>query len=116
MTLEIIFFPFKLIGISPRKLALKVMEYITIINLTYTEYKTLKKSVKNRDKSKKIFLSYLKTAYLKSRVKIEQYIDLMETKNYDYNGQVEHKMYVRRFDYAIISVQILLFISIILKG
>ena len=120
MTLEIIFTPFKLFGLNPRKMALKIMKFLNIMIIMKENYDGFKKSVKNRDEDKKLSFKQLLTLreslIAKSIAKANINMDVMKIKNYDFKAQDNYILYVRKIDYAIISVQILLFITILMKG
>lgn len=124
MLFETLLYPLKIFGLNPQKMAFKIVSNMTFINVMYEENKTLRKALKNHNKDAKIsfknsFFSrtdYLEELVYESKKRMDLYNNCMEVKNYGNESNKIYKLYVRRIDYAVISVQILLLIAIIVKG
>ena len=124
MLFEFLLSPLKLFGISPRKVVFKIMSNMAYMNIMYEENKVLRKALKNHNSEAKVSFknsSFSRTDYLeqlvfRTRKRLDLYNNCMEVKNYDVENASIYRLYVRRIDYAFVSVQILLLIAIIVKG
>ena len=124
MTIEIILTPLKIFGINPRKVAFSIMLAIRFIPILLDESKNIIKAMRNRNTKEKETLSdkinntknVLTPLVNKSVDHADRLADVMTVRNYSFDKKEEYVMYARRIDYVIVSVQILLFIAILMKG
>ena len=124
MTIEIILTPLKIFGIIPRKVAFSIMLAIRFIPILLAESKNIIKAMRNRNtKTRETFKDRLANAknifsplLNKSIDHADRLADVMTIRNYSLDQKASYVMFTRRIDYAIVSVQILLFIAIIMKG
>ena len=124
MTFEIILTPLKIFGINPRKVAFSIMLAIRFIPILLGEAKNIIKAMHNRNIKNKETLkdkirnltNVLTPLMNKSINHADRLADVMTVRNYSFDGKEKYVMYTRRVDYIIVSVQILLFIAILMKG
>lgn len=124
MTIEILLTPLKIFGINPRKVAFSIMLAIRYIPILLSESKNIIKAMRNRNvKNKETITDKINNAkdvltplMNKSMDHADRLADVMTVRNYSFDKKEEYKMYVRKIDYALVSVQILLFIAILMKG
>ena len=124
MTFEILLTPLKIFGINPRKVAFSIMLAIRFIPILLSESKNIIKAMKNRNPKEKETLkdkvrntTNIMTPLMgKSVDHADRLADVMTVRNYSFDKKKKYIMYTRRVDYVIVSVQILLFIAILMKG
>ncbi len=124
MTFEILFTPLKIFGINPRKVAFSIMLAIRFIPILLEEAKSIIKAMRNHNVKTKESLvdklnntkNVLNPLMNKSLAHADRLADVMMVRNYSFDQKENYIMYTRKVDYAIVTVQILLFIAIIIKG
>ena len=124
MTFELMLSPLKVFGVNPRKAAFSIMLAIRFIPILLKEAKNIIKAMHNRNQKEKETikdkfrnLTNIMTPLMnKSIDHADRLADTMTVRNYSFDKEKKYVMYARRADYAIVSVQILLFIAIIMKG
>ncbi len=124
MTFEILLTPLKIFGINPRKVAFSIMLAIRFVPILLGESKNIIKAMKNRNPKEKETIkdkihntANIMTPLMgKSVDHADRLADVMTVRNYSFDKKKKYIMYTRRVDYVIVSVQILLFIAILIKG
>ncbi len=124
MTFEILLTPLKIFGINPRKVAFSMMLAIRFIPILLDEAKNIIKAKKNlNQKSKETFKDKIRNAtnfmtplMSKSLDHADRLADTMTIRNYTFDKKENYVLYTRRIDYAVVAVQILIFIAILMKG
>ena len=117
LLLDIFLSPLRLFKVNTRKIAIKIIKFFTVLSIMKDEYEITKKALKNHDNDTLSSTRELYEAVVsKSIYKADEQIELMKIKNYDFDKNEKYVLYVRRIDYALVSVQILLFIAILIKG
>jgi len=124
MALEIFLTPLKLFGLNPKKIAFTMTLSIRFIPILLNESKNIIKAMKNRNfKDKESFKDKINNAinvinplFNKSLEHADRLADMMTIRNYSFDKKERYVLYTRKFDYALVTTQLLLFIAIILKG
>ena len=124
MTLEIIMTPLKIFGINPRKVAFSMIMAIRFIPILLSEARSIIKAMRNRNPKPKESIkdklnntsNILTPLFNRSVDHADRLADTMTVRNYSFDRKEKYVMYARRVDYAIVTVQILLFIAILMKG
>lgn len=124
MTIEIILTPLKIFGINPRKIAFSMMLAIRFIPILISEARNIIKAMRNRNTTAKESIkdrinnvkNILTPLMNKSIDHADRLADVMTIRNYSFDKKEKYIMYTRKVDYAIVTVQILLFIAILIKG
>lgn len=124
LAFEILFYPLKIFGINPRKLANKVVLSIKFIFIFKEEFikaikshnnRTIKKqSLKNKILNFKniIFFSYNKAINIKSHLKE---VMIIKNYNFDITNKIDYNLKAKEMDFALVAMQIFILIAIIVK-
>ena len=123
LTIEIILTPLKIFGINPRKVAFSVMLAIRFIPILLAESKNILKAMRNRNMDDKETIgekinnlkNFMTPLINKSIGHADRLADMMTIRNYSFDKKEKYFLYTRKVDYAIVTVQILLFIAILIK-
>lgn len=123
MAFEIFLYPLKLFKVNTHKIAVLITLYLNFIPIFMKEYDKVIKSKNNRQIKRNVKEWLLdKKIIIKQVIKktvnqINNKIDLIKIKNYDFDNQTKYNYNLKaeEMDYILVGMQLLLFIAIIVK-
>ena len=122
-TFEIILTPLKLVGVNSKKIAFSIMMGFYFIPILSYECKNTIKAMHNQNpgretiKNKIRNISNISTPVISKSINhVNRVVDVMSVRNCSFDKKVKYAIYVRKVDYALVAVQLLIFIAILVKG
>ena len=124
LALEILFFPLKIFGLNPRKLANKTMLSLRFISIFKEELNKNIKSynnriIKNQSLKNKIinYKNIILLSYNQANDTKFQLEEVMIVKNYNFDigNKIDYNLKAKEMDFALVGMQILIFVAIIVK-